>query len=179
MYFDFESRYDDYEPIGGKIRRSDGVLLSVGFHVVTILTALFLPALPFLTPDPTKVAAVQPQPEERPRFVFVQPRLDKPAPKPPRRAEESDQHRIASSEAARAPSSNPLPYARGNSSERTEATREERAAGKGPAPDPSVEPPAPEVASRTPEPQPETRPDPALAPIQRPRPPQGGQLGEA
>ena len=52
MYFDFDSRYDDYEPIGGKIRRWDGVLLSVGVHASVILLVLFAPALPFLSPDP-------------------------------------------------------------------------------------------------------------------------------
>ena len=29
MYFDFEDRYDDYTPVGGTIRRWDGVLVSM------------------------------------------------------------------------------------------------------------------------------------------------------
>jgi hypothetical protein len=155
MYFDFDSRYDDYEPIGGKIRRWDGVLLSVGVHTSVILLVLFAPALPFLTPDPAKVVAVEPKPQERPRFVFVQPRLDLEAPKPPKRAEDSDKHRLARSEAPRVPPANELPFARGNSAERREATREERSAGKGPAP---TEPPlAPDVATRAPDPLSEMR----------------------
>jgi len=180
MYFDFDSRYDDYEPIGGKIRRWDGVLLSVGVHASIILLVLFAPALPFLSADPAKLAAVeQPKPEERPRFVFVQPKLDLEAPKAPKRSEASDKNRLARSEAPRMPPANELPASRGNTSDRTEATPEERSAGKGPAPDPSTEPPSPEVATRAPEPLPEMRPDPSNAPLQRPRPPQGGSLGDA
>src|SRR5262245_2634924 len=180
MYFDFEDRYEEYEPIGGRLGRRDGVFLSVGVHVVVLLTVLFAPALPFLRPDPAKVAAVEPpKPQERPRFVFVKPRVDLEAPKPPKRADESDKHRVARSEAPRLAPANELPASRGNSPERTEATREERSAGKGPAPTPSTEPPAPEVAARAPEPVPEMRTDPSLAPLQRPRPPQGGSLGDA
>ena len=55
---------------------------------------------------------------------------------------------------------NPLPYARGNSAERMEATPEERAQGAGPAPEPSVEPPAPDVVERPPEPLPRSVPRP-------------------
>jgi TonB family protein len=71
----------------------------------------------------------------------------------------------------------PLPAARGNSPERTEASPEERAVGKGPAPEPSVEPPAPEITARVPE-KPAERPE-MVPPMQPPRPPQGGSLGEA
>jgi TonB family protein len=179
MYFDFDARYEDYEPIGGKIRRWDAVLLSVGVHAAIILVVLFAPALPFLTPAPT-AAAVQPAPpQERPRFVFVQPKLDLEAPKAPKRSEDSDKNRVATSQTARSPMTNPLPYARGNSAERAEATPEERSAGKGPAPDPSTEPPAPVAETRAPEPLTETRTEPSPSPLQRPRPPQGGSLGDA
>jgi TonB family protein len=181
MYFDFEDRYEDYQPIGGSIRRWDGVALSIGVHAVMVLLVLFAPTLPVFQIDPTKQAQPAPveQPRERPRFVFVQPRLDMEAPKPPERSEDSDKNRIARSlEAPREPK-NRLPFARGNSSERVEASPEQRAAGRGPAPQPSIEPPAPEVAARVPElvpPQPRAE---VAVPPQRPRPPQGGSLGEA
>jgi TonB family protein len=177
MYFDFEDRYEDYQPIGGSIRRWDGVLLSVGVHVLIILIALFMPELPVFARDPSKalVAPVEP-PRDRPRFVFVQPRIDQPAPKAPERSEASDKDRIARSLEVPRVAANPLPSARGNSPERMESAPEERAAGRGPAPQPSVEPPAPE-APRVPDLIPER----AEAKISqsRPRPPQGGSLGEA
>ena len=49
MYFDFEDRYDDYQPVGGTLRRWDGVLISVGVHVVFVVVLLFAPVLPIST----------------------------------------------------------------------------------------------------------------------------------
>jgi TonB family protein len=181
MYFDFEERYEDYQPIGGSIRRWDGLLLSVGVHAAAILFVLFGPALSFLFPQPTQaeeIAATPPPRQDPPRFVFVQPRLDLEAPKPPEISEGSDKNRLARSLEAPRLAENPLPNARGNSAERMEATAEERAAGRGPAPEPSLEPPAPDIVERPPETTlPQTRAE-ALPPL-RPRPPQGGSLGEA
>jgi TonB family protein len=180
MYFDFEGRYEDHQPIGGAIRRWDGVLASVGVHVVAWLLMLFAPALPIFATNPEEAVEAKPAPpeESRPRFVFVQPRVDTPAPKAPPRSEDSDKNRVARSREAPAAPSNPLPYARGNSADRTEASPEERARGRGPAPEPSVEPPVPEVTTALPEAMPQQR---AAIPVpsQRPTPPQGGSLGEA
>jgi hypothetical protein len=80
MYFDFEDRYEDYQPIGGNVRRWDGVALSIGVHIAIILFVLFGPALTFLFPNQTRaeeLLRVEP-PRERTQFVFVQPRLDTP-----------------------------------------------------------------------------------------------------
>jgi TonB family protein len=72
-----------------------------------------------------------------------------------------------------------LPNARGDSAQRTEAAPEERAAGRGPAPEPSLEPPAPDIVERPPDTTiPQARAE-APQPVLRPRPPQGGSLGEA
>jgi TonB family protein len=109
--------------------------------------------------------------------VFVQPRVDTPAPKPQLRADDSDQNRVARSLEAPRIAENPLPNMRGNSRERVEATPDERAAGRGPAPEPSPEPPAPEVVQRPPDPTPQRAE--AQVPQARPSPPQGGSLGEA
>ncbi len=58
---------------------------------------------------------------ENARFVFVQPRVDIRAPKPPPRAELSDiDRRAATTERAPKPT-NSMPFARGNSPERIEA----------------------------------------------------------
>jgi len=179
MYFDFEDRYEDYQPIGGNVRRWDGVALSIGVHIAIILFVLFGPALTFLFPNQTRaeeLLRVEP-PRERTQFVFVQPRLDTPAPKPPPRADDSDKDRIARSLEKPRLAENAAPTARGNSRERMEAAREERAAGKGPAPEPTTEPPAPEIVQKPPDPIPQRAE--SQVPLSRPRPPQGGSLGEA
>jgi TonB family protein len=179
MYFDFEDRYTDYTPVGGAIRRWDGVLISIGVHAVVLLLGLFAPALPLFSPEPeVEAAAPPPEPRERPQFVFVQPRLDREAERPRERVEASDQNRIASAERPAPVPSNPLPYARGNSAERVEAAPEERARGEGPEPEPTTEPPTPDIVQRTPSPLPQQRAE-VPAPVTRPRPPQGGSLGEA
>jgi TonB family protein len=179
MYFDFEDRYDRYEPVGGAMRRWDGVLLSVLVHGLIILLALFAPILPMFQPDPSAEAAAQPEPErERPRFVYVQPRVDLEARQAPPRAEESDKNRIASAERPAPAPMNPLPYARGDSTNRVEAAPEERAKGEGPAPEPNPEPPAPDIVERVPTPPTPQRAE-VPAPQAKPRAPQGGSLGEA
>ena len=168
MYFDFEDRYEDYQPIGGNVRRWDGVALSIGVHIAIILFVLFGPALTFLFPNPTRaeeLLRVEP-PRERTQFVFVQPRLDTPAPKPPPRADASDQNRIARSLEKPRLAENAAPTARGNSRERMEAAPEERARGKGPAPEPTTEPPAPDVVQKPPDPIPQRAE--AQVPMSRP-----------
>jgi TonB family protein len=180
MYFDFEERYVDYQPVGGGIRRWDGVLISIGVHVVMVLLVLLAPALPLFAPDPdVEAAAPAPEPErDRPTFVFVQPRADLEAERPPQLSEDSDKNRIASAERPAPIPSNPLPFARGNSANRVEAAPDERMKGEGKGPEPSTEPPAPDIVERLPLPAPEQRAE-IPAPQTTPRPPQGGMLGEA
>lgn len=180
MYFDFDGRYEEYQPVGGAIRKWDGVLVSIGVHVVLVLLFLLAPMLPMFAPDPVAAEAEMARPvppRERPRFVFVQPKLDRPAEAPPQRAEASDIDRRASALEVPRLAENPLPSARGNSAERVEASPDERARGRGPVPEPTPEAP-PEVTVPRPI-------DPAQArteistPTQKPQPPQGGSLGEA
>ena len=95
------------------------VLLTIIFHLMMVILILVSPKwLPkFLTAVPPPVAVVE-QPREQPRFVFVQPRLDLKAPRPPARGEASDIDRMARTrERARNPK-NDMPFARGNSPER-------------------------------------------------------------
>ena len=70
---------------------------------------------------------------------------------------------------------NPLPSARGNSTERTESTPEEKMRGQGPAPQPA--PPAPPV--ETPSVVDQRQADMAMMQKPQVQPPPGGQLGEA
>jgi TonB family protein len=70
---------------------------------------------------------------------------------------------------------NPLPMARGNSRERSEATPEEKMKGEGPAPQPAPEAPRVETPSVT------DQRNADMAMMQKPQiqPPPGGQLGDA
>jgi TonB family protein len=172
MYFDFDDRFTDIEPVGRAINRRDGVVVSLVVHALILAAVLFGPPLPRWTPPTTEVVEARPR-EEAPTFVFVQPRIDQPAPKPPPRAEASDLDRLARSPERVPELLSPLPPARGNSRERVEAAPEARMRGNGPAPQPAPESPAV---------TPPTVPDAAqLALMQKPqqRPPAGGLLGDA
>lgn len=177
MYFDFDDRYRDIEPVGLAINRRDGVAVSVLFHTGLILALLFLPQYwPDRSQEAQAVPPPQQRPENQPMFVFVQPKMDLPPTRQPERAEMSDVDRSARTPERVPEMTNPLPAARGNSTERTEASAEEKMRGEGPAPQPA--PPAPAV--ETP-PVSDPRTDPQMAMMQRPRqqPPAGGSLGEA
>ncbi len=178
MYFDFDDRYRDIEPVGSAINRRDGVAVSIFVHAAIFAVLMFLPDLLPRRPDAQAVPppAQQPRPEDAPRFVFVQPKIDLPPLREPERAEMSDVDRSARAPQLVPEMTNPLPAARGNSTERTEATVEEKMRGDGPAPQPA--PPAPPV--ETP-PVSDPRTDPQMAMMQRPQvqPPAGGSLGEA
>lgn len=151
IHFDFDDRYQDEQVVGSAISRREGTLLSIAVHVAVILFILFGGRLALFQPSPEELErqrqeALERQLEQernRQRFVFVQPRIDTPAPTPPPRADLSDLDRRATApEVSRQPN-NPAPLARGNSAERAEATPAERARGEE-AP-PSPEPPAPEA----------------------------------
>jgi len=142
MYFDFEDYRPDIYPVGRALTRLEVVLLSIIFHLVMVIFIILSPRwFPniFAAPVVKPLALQQPQPE-RQRFVFVQPKLDRPAPKAPDRAELSDLNRQAQAPRRAERPQNPLPYARGNSSERTieDLQRREAARGQGPAPDPAA-----------------------------------------
>jgi TonB family protein len=177
MYFDFDDRYSDIEPVGSAINRRDGVAVSVFVHVAIFLVLIFAPQfLPQRSPDDQPVPLPQQRPENQPTFVFVQPKVDLPPLRQPERAEMSDVDRSARTPDRAPEMTNPLPAARGNSTERAEATPEEKMRGEGPAPQPA--PPAPPV--ETP-PVSDPRSDPQMAMMQRPQqqPPAGGSLGDA
>lgn len=182
MYFDFDGRYDDYQPVGaGGLRRWDGVLLSVVVHAAIVVVALLIPTIDLFN-RAEKIAEIQQRQEEqrreRARFVFVNPKVDLKALKAPERAELSDVDREASApEPAPAPE-NPLPSARGNSAERVEASPELRARGQGPDPEPSPEPPK-EVVQRPIDPPDAERQAQLTLPKEQPVKPSGGSLGEA
>ncbi len=179
MYFDFDDRYTDIEPVGSAINRRDGVAASILIHAGIIALLLFAPQyINQILP----AQAVQPPPErppdrERPRFVFVQPKVDLAPLRQPDRVELSDVDRSARSpEKKSAAMTNPLPSALGNSTERTEASPEEKMRGQGPAPQPA--PPAPPVVE-APSIAEQRQADMAMMQKPQMQPPPGGTLGEA
>ena len=144
IHFDLEDRYQDENVVGSAISRREGVVMSVVFHTLLAAALIVGPQLPMFQPSPEELqrrqAELERQQEEaRRRFVFVQPRVDMPAEQPPARAELSDQDRQAQSlQALRVPE-NPLPFSRGNSTERVEEEIPERARGADEPPQPQPE----------------------------------------
>ncbi|MCC7123355.1 MAG: TonB family protein [Acidobacteria bacterium] len=185
MYFDFDDRYADVEPVGRAINLRDGVGVSLLVHAVLIAALLYLPqfiSFPQPADESDVVSLQQPQPKpEEPRFVFVEPLVDTRAERAPERAEMSDMDRRSRSVERPPASDNPLPFARGNSSERVEARPEERARGRGPGETPAPE--APPSVETPPMPTPENSARDGRQAMQQPprpaTPPPGGQLGDA
>lgn len=181
MYFDFDDRYRDIEPVGSAINRRDGVAVSIVVHAAIFLFLAFAPQyLQQYLPQQLVQPPPQPPPqqENRPTFVFVQPKNDLPPLRQPDRVEMSDVDRSARSPEAAPKMENPFPMARGDSTERTESSPDERMKGKGPAPTPA--PPAPQAPPvDTPSITDQRNAD--LAMMQKPQinPPPGGSLGDA
>jgi len=192
MYLDFEDYRPDIQPIGRAISWREGVLLSIIVHLVMVIVLLLAPTLfPF---DPTARQEVTPPPkQDSPRFVFVQPRLDMKAPRPPDRAEASDQDRLARAREQAKKPSDPLPFSRGNTPERVESVQQPVARGEGPKPDPSEgqqgpKTPEPQQNSSAAPPVPDSQSALALPPTRPPMPSSGangrssaagGGLGDA
>jgi TonB family protein len=114
--------------------------------------------MPPVTVNPDAVRArEQPQQKadaDKTRFVFVQPKLDLKALKPPPQAEASDMDRQAATPRPQPKPQNPLPYSRGNTRERVERSDQQIARGQGPAPDPRAgeqtpAPPQPQTPQMT------------------------------
>ena len=152
IHFDFDDRYQDELVVGSAISKREGVLVSTVFHALLLGLILFGPEWTFLKPDPAEIEARQQellqQQREREeavrRFVFVQPRVDFEAKQPPPRSELSDINRKSQAPRLAPTPSNPLPFSRGNSVERTESAPEERARGAETEIPPNTEPPKPQ-----------------------------------
>jgi TonB family protein len=192
MYFDLEDYRPDIPRVGPVISWREGVLLSIIAHLALVIVILLTPGLFRVDPSIRERAmALARQRDQSPtRFVFVQPRVDRPAPKPPERAEPSDLDRAARSPQRAPTPTNPLPYSRGNTPERVEDVPSRAARGQGPAPDPAAGQPQ---AQNTPPPDPNQKvPEnssafqmPAARPTTAPRgaggqgTTSGGSLGDA
>ena len=179
MQFDFYDRYERVEAVGSAISKREGVVLSVVVHVAIALVLMFVPRLEMFQreaePEPVRERPERP-PDDAPRFVVVEPLNDVPAPKPPPRADASDMDRMAQAPDLGERPENPLPFSRGNTTERVETPPDERARNEGPAPEPA---PAAPVEAEDPTPLPEA-PNAPPAPVPNPEERQaGGRLGDA
>jgi TonB family protein len=159
IQFDFEDRYANDPTVGSSSSRREGAYLSAVAHILVVALILFAPQIPWFRPSPEeleqqRLELLRQQEEEqaRQRFVFVQPRIDTPAPTPPPRPELSDLDRRAQAPEASREAQNPLPFSRGNSAERTEAVVPERARGdENPTPAPEPVPEQPKQEARLPD----------------------------
>jgi len=161
MYFDFEDQRPDTPTIARPLSSREGVMLSVIIHLLAVILILVGPHLPFMKAmearrqqalEAERQKELERQKENR-QFVFVQPRLDTPARKPPPRPDLSDIDRQARTTMRAPKPTNPLPFARGNTTERIEAAPPTAEARR-------TAPPQPEPAQPQPdEPRPFTLPE--------------------
>ena len=135
MYLDFDEYRPDIQPIGRAISWREGVLISIIVHLMAVIAILMLPGFfPFDAEAARQRALLAPESNDRaPRFVFVQPRIDRTAPKPPDRGEASDKDRTARTPIQSPKLPDPLPFSRGNSPERVETVEQPAARGPDPA----------------------------------------------
>jgi TonB family protein len=184
MYFDFEDYHPSIEPVGRALTKLEMVLLTIIFHLLTVILVLVSPRwLPQILPKFLQTVPPPPivqQARDNPRFVFVQPRVERRVPKAPDRAEASDLDRMARStqKPPERPPENPLPYARGNSPERIEELQRQAARGRGPDPDPAAGRPM-ENTPQTTAPQIAEAPSTLQMPSARPASPQNGANGRS
>jgi TonB family protein len=195
MYFEIDESHPDITPVGSVMSWREGVLLSLVVHLLFVIIGMKAPAF-FVDPDAVRAreeaALKAQQPHEKTQFVFVQPRIDMKAKKPPERAEPSDQDRQAASPKPVPQPKNPLPFSQGNTPERVERAQEQVARGQGPSPDPLAgqqtpqpqAPPAPDSQLRLPEAEsplqvPSTQSAAARSGAAGRSPTQGGSLGDA
>src|SRR5687767_11003740 len=136
MYIDFEDSRPDTPRVEGALSVREGVLISIIVHLLLLIAVLLVPDLLPESVRPTPVAAVNTEPRENPRFVFMQPRVDISKPQPRPEVEASDQDRRLSTIAPPPKPENALPFARGNSREREE--NEIAPPNRGNAPEASV-----------------------------------------
>jgi TonB family protein len=154
-------------------------LLTVVFYLSVVILILVWPHFEFVkrweAQRQQEIVKLQQEELRRQRFVFVQPRVDIQAPKPPPRADLSDLDRKARTvERAPKPTNN-MPFSRGNTFERVEGA-----------------PPAPEArANEAPQPQPKadsqamalpdspTATQPKGVELPQPRGPSAGVLADA
>jgi TonB family protein len=150
IHFDFDDRYQDENVVGHAIARRDGLMVSVIVHAFIAAALIFAPKLGLFELSPEELEARQEElrrqqeEQERPRFVFVQPRVDMESLRPPDRGQLSDLDRQAQAPQRAEQPANPLPFNLGNSAEQVEGAEEQRRQGPETEIPPTAEPPRPQ-----------------------------------
>ena len=130
MYFDFEDQRPDTPRLARPLSTREGVMVTAIIHLLAVILILIGPQLPFMKAmeverqqalEQQRQRQLEREKESKP-FVFVQPRIDIPATKPPPRADLSDIDRQARTTERAPKPTNPMPFSRGNTSERIEPT---------------------------------------------------------
>jgi TonB family protein len=185
MYFDFDDHRPDTPSIPRPMSTREVVLITVNLHLLFLVAILLGPKIPFVkaildeqrqAQEELQRQQLERQQQERPRFVFIQPRVQRPAP-PPERAELSDIDRRART-VERAPDPrNDMPFSRGNTTERLDSTPDVKPAPAQPA---ASEERAPAAAQTEPPPTPLPESQNGYTrPQERPRGPSMGVLADA
>ena len=166
MYLDFEDYRPDTPRVPSPISRREGVLLSIIVHALLVIGVLILPRA-FPSDEPEQVAPAN----EPVRYVRMAPLVEKMR-QPRIQADQSDLDRRSATRERVPEATNPLPFSRGNTPEKVEGAREEKAAG------PETPQPAMSAARDTPPPP---AGDATLIPLPAPPPPTpaSGNLGSA
>jgi outer membrane biosynthesis protein TonB len=126
MYFDFYDDRPDYLAQNRDVARLEDLLhliiaVSAAFFldIVAIIVLVVIASMP-ASDDARRAALARAQQPEPTRFVFMAPRIDTPSLKALQNADASDKNRIAAAPERSPNPTNPLPFSRGNSPERTE-----------------------------------------------------------
>ncbi len=129
MYFNFEDYRPDTPTLPRSLTRLEVCLLTIVVYLSLVIVILVWPQLPFVRQweiereqrlAKQQEIALQRQRDEA-RFVFVAPRVDLQAPKPPPRADLSDLDRKAQTVERAEKPTNTMPFSRGNTFEPKEA----------------------------------------------------------
>ena len=128
MYFNFEEYRPDTTTLPRSLTRLEVCLLTIVVYLSMVILILVWPQLPFVQRweiERQQELAKQQQIElqrqrDQARFVFVAPRVDLQAPKPPPRADLSDLDRKAQTVERAEKPTNTMPFSRGNTFERME-----------------------------------------------------------
>jgi TonB family protein len=180
MYFNFEDYRPDTPTLPRSLTRLEVVLLTIVFYLCVVIVILITPKLPWVKAwEAERQQALQEQTEaqrqrESARFVFVAPKMDIQAMKPPPRHELSDVDRKART-VERAPKpTNTMPFSRGNTTERMDGGPDQRAAAPEDRPNPT-----PPQGLTLPDSPSATEPRPADSAQASPRGPAVGVLADA
>jgi TonB family protein len=137
MYFELEDFRPDTPRAPRVISVREGVLLSIIVHLVAVVAILLAPK--WLFTSAVQLVTGNPEPI---RFVSIAPREDRAAPPKPA-ADQSDKDRQSATVEAPKPE-NAMPFSKGDTPDKSEGARAERAAG------PDTPKPAPSSANATP-----------------------------